>query len=68
LLEAGVAVTENCVAVNINVAVTVESMVSGIEQGSVPTQLVAFPEPLLQPANVEPLSAIAVRSTLPWAN
>ena len=61
------AVTDTGTAFSVNVAVTVESTVRGMEQAPVPAQL-AFPVPLLQPAKVEPVAAVAVRSTVPWTS
>jgi hypothetical protein len=58
------AITDTDTVFNVNVAVTVESTVRRVEQMLTPVQLV-FPGPLLQPANVEPAAAVAVRFTVP---
>jgi hypothetical protein len=62
------AVTDTGTAFSVNVAVTVESTVSGIEHVLVPEQFVAFPVPLFQPAKVDPFAAFAVRITVPWTS
>ena len=61
------AVTDTGTAFNVNVAVTLDSTVRGIEQGLVPEQF-AFPMPWFQPAKVDPFAAFAVKITVPCTN